>query len=506
MTATTAATTTAHNDALSPAAGQHAAAGVTAATTAVSKAGRRRASQAAAHKATTEPVRYVLYARKSSEDDERQALSIESQVKAMQLLAEREGLAVAEVYRESHSAKTSGLRPVFQQMVVDLRAGKFTGIITWAPDRLSRNAGDLGAIVDLMDTGCIVDIRTHGQRFTNSPNEKFLLMILGSQAKLENDHRGENVKRGMKTRCELGRRPCPAPLGYSTARHYDPSKSQIHTDAERAPVVREMFLRCAEGWSGRRILAWLEEVGFRSRSGKLVSLSMVYNILKNPFYTGRFQYPRGSGEWYDGVHEPLVTREVFDQVQEQLVTAPKGPWGQKEFAFGRMLRCGACGSGVTAEEKWKFSVTGLHSRYVYYGCSRGRKRQCPERYITERELMRQLEEIIDTVPLEMIGGQERIQQEVKRYKKFRVGVLGEASVEGGVAADDVDVRRYATYVLREGTREERKEVLSLLLNGLRITGGNVVLNEEKLPAEREFEEVDKEKGVLRGYGRLQESL
>jgi DNA invertase Pin-like site-specific DNA recombinase len=123
-------------------------------------------------------VRYCLYARKSTEQDEKQALSIDSQVKEMLAIAERDGLEVIDIRRESHSAKDSGQRPVFKEILEDLRRDRFNGILAWAPDRLSRNAGDLGSVVDLMDEKHLVEIRTYGQQFRNSPNEKFLLMIL----------------------------------------------------------------------------------------------------------------------------------------------------------------------------------------------------------------------------------------------------------------------------------------------------------------------------------------
>lgn len=125
-------------------------------------------------------IEYCLYARKSSEDDERQALSIDSQIKEMAVQAEAQGLRVTEIRKQSHSAKYSGQRPVFEQLIEDVRKGLFSGILSWAPDRLSRNAGDLGSVVDLMDQGKLREIRTHGQVFTNSPNDKFLLMILCS--------------------------------------------------------------------------------------------------------------------------------------------------------------------------------------------------------------------------------------------------------------------------------------------------------------------------------------
>src|ERR1700691_3997318 len=89
------------------------------------------------------PLRYCIYARKSMEAEERQALSIDSQVKEMRVIARRDQLKVVSVKTEAHSAKDSGKRPVFIEMADDLKNGKYNAILTWAPDRLSRNAGDL---------------------------------------------------------------------------------------------------------------------------------------------------------------------------------------------------------------------------------------------------------------------------------------------------------------------------------------------------------------------------
>src|SRR4051812_44758848 len=189
-------------------------------------------------------VKYCLYARKSTESEERQILSIDSQIKEMLQLAERDGLEIVEMKRESHSAKETGQRPIFNEIIEELKQGKFNGILTWAPDRISRNAGDLGKIVDLMDAGLLTEIRTYGQRFTNSPSEKFLLMILGSQAKLENDNRGVNVKRGLRARVEMGLWPMLAPLGYLNQRIMD-KKCQMIIDPIRGPVIRRMFERVA---------------------------------------------------------------------------------------------------------------------------------------------------------------------------------------------------------------------------------------------------------------------
>ncbi|QQS43411.1 recombinase family protein [Candidatus Roizmanbacteria bacterium] len=83
-------------------------------------------------------------------------------------MAKREKLNVVEVITESHSAKESGQRPEFNRLLKELAEGKFNAILTWAPDRLSRNAGDLGRIVDLMDQGKLLHIKTYSQSFTKA--------------------------------------------------------------------------------------------------------------------------------------------------------------------------------------------------------------------------------------------------------------------------------------------------------------------------------------------------
>lgn len=412
---------------------------------------------------------YCLYARKSSEDDERQALSIDSQIKEMMLIAEREHLVISEVRKESHSAKASGCRPVYNQLLQDVRSGMFAGILTWSPDRLSRNAGDLGVLVDLMDQGLLKEIRTHGQRFSNSPNEKFLLMILCSQAKLENDNRGINVKRGLKNKAELGIRPGLAPLGYYNELSHDRNKGKIVTDPIRAPIVKEVFERVAySGDSGRDILNWLNtEAGFTTRTGKQVALSNVYVMLKNHFYYGKYEYPFKSGNWYEGTHEPLINKELFDKVQNQLLTAPKSKPGTKEFSFTKIFTCGACGSGVTAEEKFKNLKDGTMRRYIYYHCTGGADRTCNQLYIREDEILSQLMDIIDKLEIDQLGIKDRVYKELFRYQTLIKSVLGQPGIPA-IELPQIDTKAYAKHILKDGSRDEKRELLSCLKTKLLI--------------------------------------
>ena len=420
------------------------------------------------------PVRYVLYARKSTESEERQVLSIDSQIKEMLQLAEREGLSVVEIRRESHSAKATGQRPVFNELLGDIRSGRFTGILTWAPDRLSRNAGDLGAIVDLMDQKLLLEIRTYGQKFINSPNEKFLLMILGSQAKLENDQKGINVKRGLRTRVEMGLWPGVAPTGYLNEKRVD-RKCHVLVDPERAPIVKQMFEKVAhERWSGRKLYHWLKfDLNFKTRGNKNLSLSNVYIILQNTFYYGVFEFPRKSGNWYTGKHTPIVTKELFDKVQEQL-KRDQIVRESKEFAFTKLISCGLCGSGITADEKYKKLKDGTTARYVYYGCTRSKDLHCKGGYLREEELISQLTAVLDEIDVNEIGMRHKFEEEVARYNKFQKTVLG-SDVKGKTPAKEIDVRTYAKYLLKEGSVIEKRELLSCLRSRLVIRNKVVVL-------------------------------
>lgn len=409
-------------------------------------------------------VRYCLYARKSSESDEKQALSIDSQVKEMLQIAEREGLEIVDIRREAHSAKESGQRPVFSEIVRDMQTGRYSGILTWAPDRLSRNAGDLGALVDMMDQGKLVEIRTYGQYFRNSPNEKFLLMILCSQAKLENDNKSINVRRGLRTRCEMGLWPAPAPVGYTNNKS-EGRKGVVEIDSERAPIIKKIFEKVAyEKWSGKKIYHWLKfELNFKSVTGnKGLTLSNIYLVLQNEFYYGTFEYPRKSGLWYKGKHEPIITKELFDLVQQQ-VKSQIIRVEDKEFAFTKLITCGLCGSGISADEKFKKQKNGNVHRHVYYGCTKSKDKNCKCGYINEVDLIEQFVELMGRIDLDEIGIKEKLKAEVERVKKFQRVILG---TKDKIGVSDVDIRNYAKYVLQEAPDVEKRELLGCLKSKL----------------------------------------
>lgn len=424
------------------------------------------------------PFRYCLYARKSTEEDERQALSIDSQIKEMLQLAQKENLTVIDVKKESHSAKDSGKRMVFNELLQDVRAGKFNAILTWAPGRVSRNAGDLGSVVDLMDQGQLKEIRTNGQVFKNSPNEKFLLMILCSQAKLENDNKGINVKRGMRAKCDMGIRPGHCPLGYLNEKLAIRGKSRIIIDPERAPIIKQVFEKVGNQMiTGLEVYKWLrDEVKFTTRTGKKLTLSGLYRLLGMTFYYREFEYPMNSGNWYQGSHEPLITKELFEKTRDNLQSSPKHRYGLNEFQFSKLIKCGNCEGAITAEEKIKRLPDGSQKRYVYYHCTRHVDTNCREPYIKEEELLNQIVEMAGKLKFKDNAIYKRIKEEIKRFNMMASAISGgDAKSKSKIKEKGADIKAYVKYILENGKIEEKREMLGNLNSKLILKDKELII-------------------------------
>jgi site-specific DNA recombinase len=301
---------------------------------------------------------YILYIRKSSESEERQVMSLDAQETEMLRLAKRDNLNIVDIIRESHSAKTTGQRPEFNRMIKGIRAGKYDSIITWSPDRISRNAGDLGVIIDLMDAGKLNCVQTYSQLFSNDPNSKFMLMMLGSQAKLENDNKGLSVKRGNREKLKRGDWINGAPFGYLN----DKATKTIILDSERAPYVSQMFELYSTGLhSFKQISFNLFEKGLRTKGGLRVSAGQIHKIISKTFYYGVME---SNGKYYEGNHTPIITQKIFEQCQEISGIKSRPRKKTKGFTLSGFIKCEKCGCAVTAELK--------KGKYIYYHCTNGK--------------------------------------------------------------------------------------------------------------------------------------
>jgi hypothetical protein len=238
----------------------------------------------------------------------------------------------------------------------------------------------------------------------------------------------------------------------------------VVTDELRAPVIKQMFEKVAyDGWSGRKLFKWLhDDIRFKAKSGKPLTLSNIYIILRNTFYYGEFEYPRGGGQWYTGKHGAIITKDLFNAVQKAITSDYAVRVQDKEFAFTKMITCGLCGSGITADEKFKKLKDGTMNRYVYYGCTKFRDKNCQCGYI--KELIEQLATILDTVSLDEIGMKDKIKSAIESHNEFQESILGQTPTK--VKIKDVDIRNYAKHILRKRSLYEKRELLSHLRSKL----------------------------------------
>ncbi|HTR18736.1 MAG TPA: recombinase family protein [Candidatus Paceibacterota bacterium] len=354
-------------------------------------------------KDTATKLQYGTYCRKSTESEDRQVLSLDAQADKAEEIAKSLGAKIKSehVFSEAKSAKVANHRPRFSDMLHAIERSEIQGIIVWHADRLSRNAMDAALLIDLMDRDKLREIVTPGQTFRNTPIDKFMLSLSCGQAKMENDKKGLDVKRGLEKKAKLGDVPNHAPVGYMNDKHTPRGSKKLLSDPERLPLVRKMWdLMLTGTYTVPQLLNEVNGVwGFRMPNGKKMSRNTLYYLFSNPVYYGMFEYPLKTGNWYRGNHEAIITEEEFDRVQ--VILGRKGRPRPKThvFDFVGMMRCGECGAAITAELKFKRPKNGKVHRYVYYHCTKRIKPDCSQGSIEETKLKEQIVAEIDRLEI-----------------------------------------------------------------------------------------------------------
>ncbi len=237
-----------------------------------------------------------------------------------------------------------------------------------------------------------------------------------------------------------------------------------------------MFEKVAyEKWSGRKVYHWLKfDLNFRTVNNHHLALGNIYRILINPVYYGTFEYPKKSGNWYAGKHPNIITKDLYDQVQQQL-TRDNIQRQSHEFSFTKLLICGLCGSSLSGQEKYKQLKNGTVAKYIYYGCGRSRDRTCKSQYLREDELVEQLIKIMDQIDLNQTGVEIKFNEELKRHNKFNRGVSGMGSSTS--KHNEIDLKTYAKYILMEGSNEEKRSLMGCFKSRIKITAKIVTIEQ-----------------------------
>ena len=333
--------------------------------------------------------KFFLYARKSTEDDDRQVMSIEAQLFELREFAHRENLEILQEFTESKSAKTPG-REVFGEMMTRIERGEANGILAWHPDRLARNSIDGGRVIYAVDTRKIVSLRFPQFWFEPTPQGLFMLQVAFGQSKYYSDNLSENIKRGIRQKLRRGEWINHAPFGYEN----NPRTRRIEPHQTNARIVKLAFDEYAsKAHSLVSLGVFLADLGVVSKHSTPLARATVKRLLTTRAYLG---FVRHKGEWFPGNFEPLITPELFEKVQKIVVSKerPRKRKQKHDFPFTGLFRCAECSSMISAQ--WTTGKSG--GRYRYYRCSKKRG-HCSQPYIQESELAEKIRSQLEKMAL-----------------------------------------------------------------------------------------------------------
>ncbi len=329
--------------------------------------------------------RYMMYCRKSSESDERQIQSLPDQITNLTALVHQRGVElVGEPLMEQRTAKTPG-RPIFGQLIQKIEDGDVNGIVLLNPSRLSRNTVDTGRIIYMMDQGKLIEVVTPYQTFRNNPNDKFMLNLLCTQAKLENDNKSVNVTEALKLKAERGVFPGKARPGYKNNHEKPQGLRDISAHPVYFPLMRKLFdLALTGNYSVQALMREANILGIRSsKSGKPIVKSWMHRLLRDPFYTGKFMY---GGKLYQGQHPAMLSEAEFNLLQDILDGRSKARIQVHDFALNGIMKCGECHYCITAQEHKKKYKNGTEQIFGYYCCTKKGQTKCSQPYIATSKL------------------------------------------------------------------------------------------------------------------------
>ena len=315
--------------------------------------------------------KYVIYARKSSEESDRQLRSLDDQIKECQQLTQRLGLRVVSVVKESKSAKKPHKRAEFNALLKKIQSGKVDGIIAWAPDRLARNMLEAGMIIDMIDEKKIKDLRFATYPFSKDANGLMLLGMSFVLSKQYSDKLSQDVTRGKHSSFAEGK------ASGMTKHGYDKNEQDYFIpNSNTFPLLQSAWQKRLQGESLVKISDWLNKSGYLkkykiSKREVLMTKQKLSTIFNDPFYYGVLKMKLMSIDLREIAEidfKPMITEDEFNMAQK-MARGGKIAYHRQTNKFGAMplkgiVRCAECGNACTAYPSRGKSG----QRYLYYTC------------------------------------------------------------------------------------------------------------------------------------------
>ena len=336
----------------------------------------------------------VLFARVSSEEQKRGA-SIDAQISTIENYCKKKGLKILKPYFTIVESSTRGGRKKFHEMLKFVKRQKHkTAIVVNCVDRLQRGYKECVELDELRNQGRI-ELHFYKESLlihkdsSSSDTMRWDMGILS--AKMYVCSLKDNVRRSQKYKREHGQFLSIAPVGYQNISKTDHSSADIVIDPIRAPKVKMLFEEYAKGNRTLQDMAvFAKNINLSSRttkSGKTLSRAQIQKILKNPFYIGYFEY---RGEKFNHNYETFIDNDLFRLVQKTMFGRKRAPsklyYGEKQYMFTGLIRCGCCGSMMTCETK----VKDENHKYIYLKCNKLRSK-CHQKPVNEQTIIKQLQ-------------------------------------------------------------------------------------------------------------------
>ena len=315
---------------------------------------------------------FFAYTRVSTQRQGEKGVSLQEQRDAISRYAQRQNLTIGQWFEERETAAKGG-RPVFMQLLKLLRQRRADGVVIHKIDRSARNFHDWADLGDLMDQGVEIrfanedlDLQSQGGRLAAD----IQLVIAANYIR----NLREEIKKGLYGRLKQGIYPLRAPVGYLDRGSGKPKEP----DPVRAPLIRKAFeLYASRRYNLKGLRMEMHRLGLRNRQGDRISIDGYSIILRNPFYFGIIRIRRNN-QTYRGIHQPLITKSLFDRVQDVLDGRTNTRPIVHEFTFRRMWKCSSCNRSLIGEKQ---------KGHIYYRCHTS---QCPITSAREEQIEQDL--------------------------------------------------------------------------------------------------------------------
>ena len=295
-------------------------------------------------------MKAVIYCRVSSKEQEETGYSLPAQEKLLKEYAERKDFKIAKTFSISESASGRYHRKTFTEMLDYAETNNIAVIVCEKVDRLTRNLKDAVSVNEWLEENQERQVHFVKQNLVlhkdAKSDEKFRWDIEVVLAKKHISNLSEEVKKGQKEKIAQGWLPTKPPLGYKTI---GDKGHKIHViDEGKAPLLRKMFELYSSGnYSLKAVNQVLYQEGLRTLSGNKLPKSRIHELISDPFYCGKIRW---KGEIYKGSHKPLISQELFDEVQIKLTRKIGTPQYRKHLpVFKAKMQCEECGGTITWE-------------------------------------------------------------------------------------------------------------------------------------------------------------